>query len=279
MSNNNDELSILIDDHTEEESYESSIDSIDRLTSSLRGLNTRRLPNWDHNAKKRDSIREHLHVAKQLGQRLGWTNKELANEVMLSLRGESRTVARNFSDKIQNDFKLLEQELEKFFFVEKPKGQILKEFNNLKWNPNRQALQEFGVTLRSKLMKIFRSGTDEFELKLRDRFLEAIKEVQPEFGYQLEMLDLESKSEFMELVCYAQGKYNIFKINEQMVEEDQIYLTKEFKQANKTENSGDRGSRADQYGPIEYDTYFENNQRKFYNENRNFEQSEDIRIP
>ena len=99
MSNNNDELS-SIDDHTEEESYESSIDSIDRLTSSLRGLNTRRLPNWDHNAKKRDSIREHLHVAKQLGQRLGWTNKELANEVMLSLRGESRTVARNFSDKI-----------------------------------------------------------------------------------------------------------------------------------------------------------------------------------
>ena len=63
-----------------------------------------------------------------------------------------------------------------------------------------------------------------------------------------------------------------------MVEEDQIYLTKEFKQANKTIKSGDRGSRADQYGPIEYDTYFENNQRKFYNENKNFEQSEHIRM-
>ena len=151
----NEELSVSIDEHIEEESNETLTDTMEILTSSLRGLNTRKLPNWDINTKKRDSIKEHLHTAKQLGQRLGWTNKELANEVMLSLRGESRTVARNFSDKIQNDFKLLEKELEKFFFVAKPKGQILKEFNSLKWNSNRQTLQEFGVTLRSKLMKIF----------------------------------------------------------------------------------------------------------------------------
>ena len=274
----NEELSVSIDEHIEEESNETLTDTMEILTSSLRGLNTRKLPNWDINIKKRDSIKEHLHTAKQLGQRLGWTNKELANEVMLSLRGESRTVARNFSDKIQNDFKLLEKELEKFFFVAKPKGQILKEFNSLKWNSNRQTLQEFGVTLRSKLMKIFRSDTEEFDLKLRDRFLEAIKEIQPEFGFRLEMLDLESKSEFMDLVCYAQSKFNIYKMNEQMVEEDQIFLTKEFKQITKKKTSNQNGSRLEQYDPNENVRAFEDNQTKSQNRNEGSQENEDIEM-
>ena len=35
------------------------------LSVTLRGLNTRQLPTWDHNAKKRESIKEHLQMAKQ----------------------------------------------------------------------------------------------------------------------------------------------------------------------------------------------------------------------
>ena len=210
---------------------------INDLSVTLRGLNTRQLPTWDHNTKKRESIKEHLQMAKQLGRRLEWSDKELANEVMLSLRGESRSAARNFPERIQNSFKLLEKELEKFFWVPKPKSQMMKEFNNLSWNDERQTLQQYGVTLRSKLMKIFRGDTEEFNLKLRDRFIEGIKEVRPEFGRSFEMLDLDSKTDFMELASYAQSKYDIYRINSERIEEDQAFLTKEFnaeKKKNKT---------------------------------------------
>ena len=201
---------------------------INDLSVTLRGLNTRQLPTWDHNTKKRESIKEHLQMAKQLGRRLEWSDKELANEVMLSLRGESRSAARNFPEPIQNSFKLLEKELEKFFWTPKPKSQMMKEFNNLSWNDERQTLQQYGVTLRSKLMKIFRGDTEEFNLKLRDRFIEGIKEVRPEFGRSFEMLDLDSKTDFMELASYAQSKYDIYRINSERIEEDQAFLTKEF---------------------------------------------------
>ena len=213
---------------------------INDLSVTLRGLNTRQLPTWDHNTKKRESIKEHLQMAKQLGRRLEWSDKELANEVMLSLRGESRSAARNFPDEIQNSFKLLEKELEKFFWVPKPKSQMMKEFNNLSWNDERQTLQQYGVTLRSKLMKIFRGETEEFNLKLRDRFIEGIKEVRPEFGRSFEMLDLDSKTDFMELASYAQSKYDIYRINSERIEEDQAFLTKEFNSEKKKNKANDQ---------------------------------------
>ena len=146
-----------------EVSYNQTVNDI-RLT--LKGLNTRQLPSWDHNKKKRDSIKEHLLNAKELGKRLQWSDKELANEVMLSLSGESGTIARQFSQDIQNNFRLLEKELMKFFWVPKPKSQMLKEFNTLAWNPDRQKLQQFAVSLRGKLMKIFRGDTEEFNLRI-----------------------------------------------------------------------------------------------------------------
>ena len=83
----------------------SSNQQINDIRLTLKGLNTRQLPSWDHNKKKRDSIKEHLLAAKELGQRLQWSDKELANEVMLSLRGESGTIARQFSQDIQNNFR------------------------------------------------------------------------------------------------------------------------------------------------------------------------------
>ena len=49
---------------TNDVSYNQTVNDI-RLT--LKGLNTRQLPSWDHNKKKRDSIKEHLLAAKELG--------------------------------------------------------------------------------------------------------------------------------------------------------------------------------------------------------------------
>ena len=115
----------------------SSDESINNIQFLLKGLNTRQLPTWDHNRKKRESIKEHLQMAKQLGNRLGWSDKELAHEVMLSLRGESGTVAGQFSQIIQDSFMLLEKELIKFFWVPKPKSQMMKEFNTLAWKIGR----------------------------------------------------------------------------------------------------------------------------------------------
>ena len=210
---------------TNDVSYNQTVNDI-RLT--LKGLNTRQLPSWDHNKKKRDSIKEHLLAAKELGKRLQWSDKELANEVMLSLTGESGTIARQLSQDIQNNFRLLEKELMKFFWVPKPKSQMLKEFNTLVWNPDRQKLQEFAVSLRGKLLKIFRGDTEEFNLKLRDRFIEAIKEVRPEFGRTFEMLDLEQKIEFWSLATYAQRKYDLYQNNTERIEEEHALLTKDL---------------------------------------------------
>ena len=208
-----------------EVSYNQTVNDI-RLT--LKGLSTRQLPSWDHNKKKRDSIKEHLLTAKELGKRLQWSDKELANEVMLSLSGESGTIARQFSQDIQNNFRLLEKELMKFFWVPKPKSQMLKEFNTLAWNPDRQKLQQFAVSLRGKLLKIFRGDTEEFNLKLRDRFIEAIKEVRPEFGRSFEMLDLEKKTEFWNLATYAQRKYDLYQNSSERIEEEQALLCRDL---------------------------------------------------
>ena len=202
--------------------------TINDVRLKLQGLNTRQLPSWDHNKKKRESIKEHLQMAKELGNRLEWSDKELANEVMLSLRGESGTIARQFPQDIQNNFKLLERELMKFFWVPKPKSQMLKEFNNLAWNPDRQKLQQYAVTLRGKLLKIFRGDTEEFNLKLRDRFIEAIKEVRPEFGRTFEMLDLEQKTEFWNLATYAQRKYDLYQNSTERIEEEQVLLCRDL---------------------------------------------------
>ena len=223
---------------TNDVSYNQTVNDI-RLT--LKGLNTRQLPSWDHNKKKRDSIKEHLLTAKELGKRLQWSDRELANEVMLSLTGESGTIARQLSQDIQNNFQLLEKELMKFFWVPKPKSQMLKEFNTLVWNPDRQKLQEFAVSLRGKLLKIFRGDTEEFNLKLRDRFIEAIKEVRPEFGRTFEMLDLDQKTEFWNLATYAQRKYDLYQNNTERIEEEHALLsrdlyTEESKRSNKQQS-------------------------------------------
>ena len=229
-------MSSSIASETNDVSYNQTVNDI-RLT--LKGLNTRQLPSWDHNKKKRDSIKEHLLAAKELGQRLQWSDKELANEVMLSLRGESGTIARQFSQDIQNNFRLLEKELIKFFWVPKPKSQMLKEFNTLKWNPDRQKLQEFAITLRGKLLKIFKGGTEEFNLKLRDRFIEAIKEIRPEFGRTFEMLDLEQKADFWNLATYAQTKYDLYQNNSERIEEEHALLSRDL-YAKETEKANKR---------------------------------------
>ena len=202
--------------------------TINHLKATLRGLYTRQLPAWDHNKKKRDSIKDHLHRAKELGRRMQWSDEELAQEVMFSLRGETGNIARQFPDKIQSNFKLLEKELEKYFWVPKPKSQMMKEFNNLAWNEDKQMLQQYGITLRSKLSKIFKPNTEEFDLKLRDRFIEGIKESRPEFGRSFEMLDLDDKTDFMELATYAQSKYDVYRNNTEQIEETQAFLSQEF---------------------------------------------------
>ena len=101
--------------------------TINHLKATLRGLHTRQLPAWDHNKKKRDSIKDHLHRAKELGRRMQWSDKELAQEVMFSLRGETGTIARHFPEAIQNNFKLLEKELEKYQLTQEKQVKILEQ--------------------------------------------------------------------------------------------------------------------------------------------------------
>ena len=261
---------------------------IDDLCVTLRGLNARQLPTWDHNKKKRESIKEHLQRAKELRSRMQWSDKELAHEVMLSLRGETGSIARQFSEEIQNDFQKLETELVKYFWVPKPKSQMMKEFNNLSWNDDRQMLKQYGVSLRSKLMKIFKGGTEEFNLKLRDRFIEGIKERQPEFGRSFEMLDLDGKTDFMELAAYAQSKYDTYKNNSEFIEEAKTMLSREVDEEEMANKEIETQSHNTCQYPVPYnevhifDENDENNplgygfQDEFGDENRIYNDNDDL---
>ena len=196
------------------------------LSSSMRAMNSRTLPSWDVNSKHQ-TIKSHIKLAESMSKRYGWTSAELASELFLSLRGEARSIAESFPSSTQQDFKKLEKELLKYFHTAKPQSQILNEFNNYKWKPSKQSIPQYAAILRNKIIKMNNAGSLSHdsntwdaanEAWLRSRILQGIKEVRPEFGATLELMDVDSKS-CSELANFAQQKYDIYRLNNDIRDE------------------------------------------------------------
>ena len=195
------------------------------LSSSMRAINSRTLPSWDVNSKH-STIKSHIKLAESMAKRYGWTDAELASELFLSLRGDSRSIAETWKNAIQQDFKSLKTELLRYFHTAKPQSQILMEFNNFEWKPNKLSVPQLGAVLRNKIIKMNSVGKPDSEYEwdsvneawLRSRMLQAIKQARPDFGNKLELMDIDGKS-CSELANFAQQKYEIYRRNEEIRDE------------------------------------------------------------
>ena len=259
------------------------------LSSSMRAMNSRTLPSWDVNSKHQ-TIKSHIKLAESMSKRYGWTSAELASELFLSLRGEARSIAESFPSATQQDFKKLEKELLKYFHTAKPQSQILNEFNNYKWKPSKQSIPQYTAILRNKIIKMNNAGSLSHdsntwdaanEAWLRSRILQGIKEVRPEFGATLELMDVDSKS-CSELANFAQQKYDIYRLNNDIRDEHFAALVStdsNEKTERKNTYGGDqnRKSRRDSYRADTHRTSQRREDENFNGERKQWSQYDDKR--
>ena len=192
---------------------------IKELSSSMRAMNNRTLSTWDITTKNQ-SIKAHIKSVENMAKRLNWSDTEKASELMLSLRGEAKNIADSLPNDIQSDYRTLKEELLNLLYTEKPKSQILDEFYNYNWRPERQSIPQYAAILRNKLRKMNEDKpTHENDIFLRSRLLQGIKNRYPEFGEKLELMDLDEK-DVNELANFAQRKFDVYRLNNDVREEN-----------------------------------------------------------
>ena len=189
-------------------------DLLSNLTNILKrtGASNRTLPSWDSSQQKSAvTIKSHIKLFENLAQRMGWSEDEKALELLLTLKGQARKYAESLDSDITSDYKKLKDDLIKTFTRRKPEAQRLREWNACRWDVKKQTLTEFAAMLMSKLKKLNDDdvGNPDSDLFLKNRFLEAIKDENPEFGRYLD-LNRPEKQEFQELVTFCQSKYDVF---------------------------------------------------------------------
>ena len=228
---------------TKTESDKSNGDTVDmskllqELTSSMKAMNNRTLPTWDITSKNQ-SIKAHIKSAENMARRLNWSEKETASEIMLSLRGEAKNIADSLPYETQIDLTELKKELLKLLYTEKPKAQILDEFYNYEWRYERQSIPQYAAILRNKLRKMNEDNpTQDNEIFLRSRLLQGIKNKLPEFGATLELMDLDGK-DVNELANFAQRKFDIYKLNNELRDENFAAMIADDHETKKAERDG-----------------------------------------
>lgn len=286
----NDELEVnqpetpFIDERTENHDAQSYVDNqqtellgkmFKNLSSSMRAINSRTLPSWDVNSKH-STIKSHIKLAESMAKKYGWTDAELASELFLSLRGDSRSIAETWKNAIQQDFKSLKTELLRYFHTAKPQSQILMEFNNFEWKPNKLSVPQLGAVLRNKIIKMNSVGKPDSEYEwdsvneawLRSRMLQAIKQARPDFGNKLELMDIDGKS-CSELANFAQQKYEIYRRNEEIRDEQFAALvateTKEKKAEQKPQKHPNNDQRREKTPRQDFRTSNQRERRPPYN--------------
>ena len=172
----------------------------------------RTIPCWDSSSTKNGvSIKSHIKLFENLAQRMGWSDDEKALELLLTFKGQSRKYVESLSSETTQNFGKLKEDLIKTYTRRKPEAQRLREWNAARWDTKKQTLTEFAAMLMAKLKKL---NEDELEnpdtdLFLKNRFVEAIKDENPEFGRYID-LNRPEKSTFQELVTFCQSKYDVF---------------------------------------------------------------------
>ena len=209
---------------------------IKELSSSMRAMNNRTLSTWDITSKNQ-SIKAHIKSVESMAKRLNWSDEETAHELMLSLRGEAKNIADSLPSKTQADLEKLKAELLSLLYTEKPKSQILDEFYNYNWRPEKQSIPQYAAILRNKLRKMNDDGkTPENDIFLRSRLLQGIKNRYPEFGEKLELMDLDNK-DINDLASFAQRKFDVYRLNNDIREENFAALIADKDTNKKTETS------------------------------------------
>ena len=191
----------------------------------------RAIPSWDSSSQKSAvSIKSHIKLFESLAERMGWTEEEKALELILTLKGHARKYVESLENDITRDFEKLKQDLIQTFTRRKPEAQRLREWNACRWDFKSQTLTEFAAMLMSKLKKLNDDDvkTPDTELFLKNRFLEAIKDENPEFGRYLD-LNRPEKQSFKDMVTFCQNKYDVFCAVEQEDDErkgSEIFFSK-----------------------------------------------------
>ena len=178
-----------------------------RTTASNRSI-----PSWDSSSTKHGvSIKSHIKLFENLADRMDWNEDEKALELLLTFKGQSRKYVESLSSDITKDFKKLKEDLIKTYTRSKPEAQRLREWNSARWDTKKQTLTEFAAMLMAKLKKLNEDelGNPDTDLFLKNRFIEAIKDENPEFGRYLD-LNRPEKPSFQELVKFCQSKYDVF---------------------------------------------------------------------
>ena len=213
---------------------------LQNLSDILKRTNAshRAIPSWDSSSQKSAvSIKSHIKLFESLAERMGWTNDEKALELILTLKGHARRYVESLEHDVTRDFDKLKKDLIQTFTRRKPEAQRLREWNACRWDTRSQTLTEFAAMLMSKLKKLSDDDvkSPDTELFLKNRFLEAIKDENPEFGRYLD-LNRPERQEFKDLVTFCQNKYDVFCNVEQ--EEDEKKGSEIF--FNKMNNYGRR---------------------------------------
>ena len=189
-------------------------DLLNNLSTILKRTtaSNRSIPSWDSSSSKHGvSIKSHIKLFENLAKRMGWSDDEKALELLLTLKGQSRKYVESLSTEVTQNFGKLKEDLIKTYTRRKPEAQRLREWNASRWDTGKQTLTEFAAMLTAKLKKLNEDDIDhpDTDLFLKNRFIEAIKDENPEFGRYLD-LNRPEKSDFQELVTFCQSKYDIF---------------------------------------------------------------------
>ena len=209
---------------------------IKELSSSMRAMNNRTLSTWDITSKNQ-SIKSHIKSVESMAKRLNWSDQETAHELMLSLRGEAKNIADSLPNEVQSNLEAFKDELMNLLYTEKPKSQILDEFYSYNWRPEKQSIPQYAAILRNKLRKMNEDKpTPENDIFLRSRLLQGIKNRYPEFGEKLELMDLDDK-DINDLASFAQRKFDVYRLNNDIREENFAALIADKDTQKKTEST------------------------------------------
>lgn len=170
------------------------------------------------------SIKLHLKELKARKRALTWTDEELAENILLSLRGVAKTLANTLNQDTLDDPVKLEQFLESVYSQQVAKEQLIRELETLRFNPVNLTLKEFVIRVAAKYHDLGVKKEDESNLLIRSKILDCLNVHDPDFTRYARM-NQSSTDTFNEWAEWLSTKFE----NHQFMNRDQgtdtLFLT------------------------------------------------------
>ena len=170
------------------------------------------LPLWHSEELNGDqrSLKSHFKEFENLCRIYQWSDKEKPSWLQMTLRGKILDYIEDLTPSICDNYRLLKKDLLSVYHVSYDETAVLRYWSEMKWKPNELTLAQFASRLQILMKGILRNKTsDQTDLMLRNRFLEAISDVNPGFAQYIR-LNMDHVQTFEELVTFANSKYSIF---------------------------------------------------------------------